>query len=62
MSNFEITYSAPFSNDVSGREVGVGQRKGGCVNMVLTREENVQGSDKRRGLGCVDSFPGSAWL
>ena len=25
-------------------------------------DEDVQGSAKRRGLGCVDSLPGSAWL
>ena len=24
--------------------------------------ENIQGSAKRRGLGCVNSLPGSAWL
>ena len=30
--------------------------------MVTAHQVHVQGSAKRRGLGCVNSLPGSAWL
>ena len=35
------------------------------ISRVLCRkdfEEDIQGSAKRRGLGCINSLPGSAWL
>ena len=38
------------------------RRKGESESERVGREEAIQGSAKRRGIGCVNSLPGSAWL
>ena len=54
-ANEQCSFNSKGVEDARGSEEG-------SRGTLVVRGDKLQGSAKRRGLGCVNSLPGSAWL